>query len=224
MSYAPNPWEPYVPPNSVGGERPSAATPTGLKAICILAIVLGGLGAFGAAMGGVGLAVGQSLQGLFSPPAQPGMDSRMVELQRTMQREMQEVTDRYLPFSIVEIVTHMITALMLLAGGAMTLNKSAAGRLILIWGCTLAIFYVLGQTVLNTVIQLRMLPIVQSFTDGMVEGAGGDAPPDIFPAIMAAAIWAGVAFGGVLAVVKLFFYAFAIVYLRKPHIAARFGS
>ena len=56
-----------------------------------------------------------------------------------MQQEIQAVAQEYTALSAVTVVMHLLTAILLLAGGIMTLKRNQKGTGILTIGCVLAI-------------------------------------------------------------------------------------
>jgi len=223
MSNQPNSWDPYTAPQTADVPVARGPAPTGLKAICIIAIVLGALGLATSCGGVVQLAVGESLQSAFNMPAGPGIDPELARAQQEMQAEIVKIGRQNLPLKIVAAVLHILSALGLLVGGIMTLRLSRTGRSILLAGCGAAILYELLQTVLGVMDQLTMMPIVQKFFDqGMPPGAG-EMPP-AFGQFMAAGVVVGIAFTVIFALVKLAFYLFSVIYLQRKHVVAHFTS
>ena len=85
-----NPLDAYQPPKPVESEAGPVMRKTGrIKAICIIAIVLGCLGLFSALAGTVGLMFGKQIQSAVSPPNQPGVNQEMIRVQEEMQKDLQ---------------------------------------------------------------------------------------------------------------------------------------
>jgi len=199
--------------------RPDAL-PGGLKAICIIVIVLGALGTIAAMVTGVGLVLGQQAQAAFAP--QQDMGAEMRQIQDQMQEEMNAIAAKYRMPSVGAMLLHLLTALMLLIGGVMTLRRKALGRRILLWGCGLSIVYLVVETILNTLMQLQSLPIYQEYGDDLMAEAarqgGGDAAN--MPNFLMIAIFVGLGFAVLLSVAKIVFYLISIFYLRRSQVEA----
>ena len=158
MSDYPTSWDPYTPPQVQQVPVVRGALPTGLKAVCIIAIVLGGLGTLFSCGGLASLAIGPSLQAAFNMPVQPGMDQEAARVQQELQAEIAAIGQDYLPFTIVSVILRLFSGLALLCGGILALKLSAMGRSILLGGCVVAILYELVHGVSSVVVQLRTCP------------------------------------------------------------------
>lgn len=224
MSNTPTSWDPYQAPQTPQMPVAQGPLPTGLKAVCIIAIVLGGLGMLFSCFGAVGLVAGQSMQSAFNMPAPEGVDPEMARAQEDMQTQTAAIARQYLPFSIVSVVLRLFAAIALLLGGILTLKVSAMGRLILLAGCGLAILYELVKSVLGVLVQLQTIPIMQKFMEqGLPQGGPADLPP-VFSKAMLAVMLVGVGVGLFAALVKIVFYIFSVTYLQRTHIVARFTT
>ena len=218
----PSPFDAYQSPPalSVAPEAgPESAPKVGrIKAICIVTIVLGGLGLASALMGAVGLWAGQQMQAAFSMPNQPGVPKRLQDLQRDMQREMQAVQNRFLIANLVLLTGHVIVASGLLAGGIQALRRRPSGRQTLVVACLAAIVFELIRGTVQSYIQVQAMSVMTRFFQAMMDVSMEEAAN--------AAEW--VAWGarvgmviGVLAMIfwilaKVVFYSFTVWYLRKP--------
>jgi hypothetical protein len=224
MSDSPNTWDPYVAPQVPTAVASGAPLPTGLKAVCIIAIILGVGGLFASCLAAVNLAVGPSLQSAFQVPGAENDEQGIVRAQQDMQRQILAASQPFRPGLIVSVLLHVAAALALLFGGILTLKVSATGRLTLLSGCLVAIGYEVLQAVLNVLIQFRTIPLVQDFMErAMPPGGPTNLPPAIGKA-MVVGMFVGLAFALALTLVKIAFYVFSIVYLKKSPIAARFGA
>lgn len=226
MPEFPDSFEPYASPVEVKVPTAVGPLPGGLKAVCIIAIVLACLGGMGSLASGVGLVAGQTLQAAMNP-GQPGPGDGMQQAQQKMQAEVNEISRRYLIPSAAAVILHLLTALLLLAGAIMTLQRKGSGPGMLTFGCASSILYVVGNGILYAVMQLQMIPIMQSFMgDVMAEagkkaGGGGAQPPDMGNFMMIF-IFIGVGIAVLWALVCIIFYLIAIFYVRKPNVRALF--
>lgn len=218
---AASPFDAYQPPPisaappTASGSAPKAGR---IKALCIVVIVLAGLGLASALMGAVGLLVGQQMQGAFTMGNQPGVPKRVQDLQRDMQRGIEAVQNQFLAVNAVLLAAHVIVAAGLLAGGIQSLRRRVPGRKILIAACLSAIAFELIRGTVQAFIQVQLMAVTTHFFQEMMEVSMNQAAE--------AAEW--VAWGaraamvvGVLLMVgwilaKVVFYGVAVWYLRKP--------
>jgi hypothetical protein len=207
---SPKPFDPYTPPQTQGYQPPVKKMSGGAKAVCIIALILGVLGLGQATIGGVGLVVGPRAQQWFNPP-QP--DENLRDLQREMQGEMNAVAERFLPFSIARVLFHLVVAVLLVIGGIIML--SSQNPKILLIGSALAIVFEISRAILQTTIQLQMIPIMTRSFERIGE-MSGDMPGG-FPQYMSYFMYGGLIFGLFFVLAKIVFYAISIVVLRKSN-------
>jgi energy-converting hydrogenase Eha subunit C len=226
--------EAYAPPGQQPVSVSETTLPTGLKAICIIAMILGAIGLLMALASGAQLALGSQMQTAFAPGPGAG-DAQLQELQGQMQEQINTIVARYLPWHVVSALLHAISAVLLLVGSIMTLRRSTTGRQILILACAVSIIYVISNGILEAVVQMQTIPVVQSFMgDAMAEaadkaGGGGDAQQakmaaEMIPKFIMAAVFIGMAFSALFILIKIVFYGVSVFYLRKPHIRAFFPA
>ncbi|MHB0955607.1 MAG: hypothetical protein ACYC6N_04690 [Pirellulaceae bacterium] len=221
--YPTSSWDPYRSPEAESAPTVKGSVPTGLKAICIIAIILGGFGTLISCGGFVSLAVNQSMTFGFRLPQQADMDAQAEQFQEELEREMAAISKEFLPFTVVSVVLHLVAGLLLLIGGILTLRRLGTGRLLLLVGCGVATLYELFQAVLNVVIQTRTLPMVtRSVEMVMQQGGQGQVPPG-FGQMMLVIMYVILGVTLVMVLVKIVFYVVSIVYLKKPAIAALFA-
>lgn len=222
MSDSPKAWDPYQPPPLELAAGPPRLLPTGLKAICIIAIVLGALGTLASFGGLVSLALNQSIIRGFGLPGQSGAGEQAEQLQEELQREVVAIGAKYLPFTAATVILRLVAGLLLLVGGILTLKLASTGRWLLLAGCSVAILYELVGTVLQVVVQTQTLPMVGKSLEAMLQRSGqGQIPPGLGQILLVSMyVMLGVTLVTVL--VKIVFYVVSIVYLKKSTVAARF--
>jgi len=219
-----SPFDAYQPPLAIE-DQPSAGTeatvkPGRIKALCIVLIILGGLGLANALMSAVGLLVGQQIQGAFGLGNQPGVPQRIQDLQRDLQRGLQDVQDRFLVANSIFVASHAVLAGALLTGAIQSLRRRAPGRKILIAACLSAIAFELIRGTVQAFIQVQVMSITTHFFQEMMEISMDEAAE--------AAEWVawgaragmviGVLFAAGWILAKVVFYGFAVWYLRKPSV------
>ncbi len=204
------PFDPYTPPQTQGYEPTAKKMSSGAKAICIIALILGVMGMAKAVLGGVALVVGSQAQQMFSPP-QP--DKRLKEMQKEMQDEMNAIADRFLPFSIARVIFHLIVATLLVVGGIVMLKSNKPTILIAASG--FAIFFEIGRAILDTTVQMQIIPVMSRFMERM--GNMGPDVPDWLPKFTIYFSYGAIAFGLFFVLAKIIFYVISVFVLRKSN-------
>lgn len=213
----------YSPPAENNFVVPPQKTLTaGIKAIAIISIILGAMGAMSVLAACVSLALGSQLQQMFAvpPPAQQqGELQRMQELQDEMTAKANALTQRYMPFLIGRLVIHFPLAIALLVGGITTLTGSVGGRKMLRIACGFGIPFELARAVLDTITQLENAAIMRPYLEQMLEGpgnAGEAAPMEAMSSVLQVAFMAGLIFGLLMVIAKVVFYVISFIKLRIP--------
>lgn len=196
-----------------------------LKTVAIISVVLGGLGLMTNCSSAVFLAAGKQAQAAMMPMSQPGMDAEMLKVQQEMMDAMYGVQEKFWTGLVVLCAVHFVVAVSLLIGGILCLKRSRAGGKVLTVAASLAITYVIGQTIVQGMMQLQQADVMKDYMQQIANAAGGpNPPPPGFGQMMATAtsigIFIGVAFLVVFALVKIGFYLFTILTLKKPYIRA----
>jgi len=231
---AASPYDPYRSPTMPEGSfvaSPTAARPQLLSAVCVICLVMGGLGLMNSFFGAVQVAVGSKLQQAFQPKGANGMPPEMQKAQDDFQAEMLTLDKRYWVQNTVSLSFRFLAAILLLVGGIKALGLNESGRVLLIAACSVALCFELGHAILQSIVNTEMMTAVNSYVEGMLEsmpkGRGG-GPPKGFTQTMQTvtkvSIMAGLAFFYILVLLKAGFYLFAFVYLRKPNIKALFAD
>jgi hypothetical protein len=217
-----NPLDAYQPPKPVESEAGPVMRKTGrIKAICIIAIVLGCLGLFSALAGTVGLMFGKQIQSAVSPPNQPGVNQEMIRVQEEMQKDLQSVQDRFLAINAILVVLLALVAFGLLVGGIQSLRRVPPARKILLGACSAALVYELIRTARDIAIQAQTIPMTLEHTERMM--SAGNGPPGVADFAMTAArvgVVVGILFGAAWVLAKLVFFSISVWYLRKPAVCA----
>ena len=217
-----NPLDAYQPPKPIEGDAGPVVQKTGrIKAICIIAIVLGCLGLFSVLAGTVGLLFGKQIQSAMSPPNQPGVNQEMIRVQKEMQRDLQSIQDRFFGINAVLIVLLALVAFALLVGGIQCLRRVPPARKILLAACSAALVYELLRTIRDVIMQAQTIPMTLEHTERMMSVGGG--PPGVADFAMTAArvgVVVGILFGAAWVLAKLVFFSISVWYLRKPAICA----
>jgi hypothetical protein len=218
----------YQPPPDVSEPTSLPRGPTGrLKAVAIIAIVLGSLGLFSAMAGLAGLVIGSKLQAALTPTAQPGMPDDAVTVQQDMQRELQGVQDRFWVANWGLVSAQFLCTVSLLAGGTLCLKRASAGRVILMLACSLAIAFELIRAVITTMVQMQTMAITTVYMERLMQASGGPGAEQMAGFVAnATKIGAvmGMVFTGALVLVKLIYYSYSVYFLRKEEVVQHFAE
>jgi len=110
----------------------SSARPGWLTVLCVLCMVLGGLGIFNSLLGGFGAAGGKAFQAWVQPKGAPGMPPEMQEAQEKFQNDVAAVQDKFFWAIVPSIGFRFIAATLLLVGGIRALSLKESGRKVLL--------------------------------------------------------------------------------------------
>jgi len=224
--FAPNP---YAAPDM--GYAPPRMTPPGTRPgwytfFCVMAIVLGSLGAANALMGTTGLIFQQSFQQGMQGPPPPGMSQEFIDLQQKMNDEVIGVTKRYFVFLLIIQILLAAVAVGLLIGGIRALSMSRSGAKMLSVMFVVTSIFELGRLVVTIFHQLEVGEVMKKHFGPLMEkmpNQGGGAPPgfaNMMSTIVAASVGFGICFTVVWVIVKLVLYLGGWFYLNKPHVQA----
>ncbi len=213
---------PSLPSESSGSYGvPTARRPGGLTAVCVIALVLGGLGLLGSLMGLASLAGGSRLQqAMTMSPQGPGANE-LAKFQRTMQQRMQAVTDRYRWPSTGFLLVNAGLAACMLAGGIMALNRTPGARTFLMIVLAVAVPFEISRSILNGFMQRDMAAVMSDLLPRVMgasapaNGPNAQATAAVGTMIAKASIILGIAFQLIFSAAKLFYYAIGWFYLRR---------
>jgi hypothetical protein len=215
-------------PSYVSSVPATSGRPGWYTFYCIMAIVLGSLGAANGVIGLPGLFVGQFMQKSFTPPQPanaPQNLQEIQEIQQEMNQELFEVQKRYFWFSLVAIVALLIVGVALLLGGIWALQMKRAGAGFL--GTTFmaaSVFDVL-RLILVLLEQMESSQIARKHLGTMLEKAAPPGQPNPFSGECVSNSIAAF-FGGVVCfmvcwtIFKLWLYLSGWIYFKKPDIQA----
>ena len=206
----------YVPiPKPASSGRPGWYT-----FYCIMAIVLGSLGASNALIGVGGLIVGQYFQGQSAVPANAAQNMKeMIEIQNEMVAEMRSVTDLFFHFLLATHVLHLLVGVALLVAGVRALSMSLAGAKLLGIVFVATSVFDLAKLLVTILVQMETGQIMQKHYGPLLEKAQMPYASSI-SASMGYLIGAGICFSVVWTIFKLWLYLSGWVYFNKPRTQA----
>jgi hypothetical protein len=221
----------YPGDTTAGFEGAPRRRPGGLTAVCIIAIVLGGLGILGALQAFGSVALQGVMQKTFSMPPQPGMTKDFAKVQKAqeeMQTALQDVGHKYLGFTLGAAALNMAISACLLIGGIMLLKMNPKMRTFMIAVFAVAIVYAIANAVVMVRLQTDMGDAMAKTMPKMMVAAGPKNAPGAqegaaFVASFARAwIYVVIGFGLLWALFNVVFYAVGARYLCRPTIRQLF--
>jgi hypothetical protein len=202
--------------------------PGGLVAVCVIAMVLGGLLTCTGLFTSVGLVTSQFLsngqQGLFDGAAEQGKgsDKEALESVQQMQERMRSQQRKWFVPQLAIATIHLLLAVSLVVGGAMGMGLMPAGRSLILTACSIGIGFELLRTAFEIFVQSQSMEAMRDSMQEMAQsGSGAEVPMDQF---MNLGMGFSIAMAACFAVVKLGYYIPAIVYLRRPHVRSLFTA
>ncbi len=179
----------FSPESPYSSGIPHGRRPGGLTAVSVIAIILGGLGLLGSLMTFASLAVGSRLQQALEMSPQGHGRDRSIEVQRTMQKRIQAVSDRYCWPNAAFALANVCLSGGMLAGGIMALNRTARARTLLMAVFSVAILFEISRSIVLAFMQWEMATVMSDLLPRMMErSAPSNGPNAQLPAAMGAAI------------------------------------
>ena len=199
--------------------KPVNRLPAGLKIICIISIVLGVTGGIASLANGLTLATGSQGQANLQQADGPVN----AELMQKMQREMYEHASQYALWQVVLLGLHAISAAGLVVGGIFMLKRRVLCIGLLRLAMLVAILYVIGEVVLQIVIQVETLPIAERYgreimDQAMKQAGSGGAQVGQLPNMLLVGIYVALGMMVVFALVRLAFYLLGEIYLGRSSV------
>jgi hypothetical protein len=214
---------PYRPPTADRELPVYARRPGGLTAVCVLAIILGFL-ALGSAFGttcGVVMNLLGGVGGMFSS----GMGGELEEIQVKMYREVAAFSNQFVVIHVLIILLLVVLGTALLVGGFRSMKLIEAGRRTLVAACSAAILFEIVRCGWMLFEQMQTMAIMRTnlsrITDSLADGAG---PARAMQGIMSVSLYAGVVFAVGWLALKLAYFIFAVIYLRKDSVRRIFDA
>jgi hypothetical protein len=176
----------------------------------------------------VGVVGGKQLQAAFQPAATPGMSPEFQDAHKKLQNDMLGVMQKHWWALLGSLALRFVVALLLLIGGIRALGLVASGRQILLIGCAAALVFELLNAILQSIITIEYMTAMNTFANKMAEAlptqAAADGVAKILPYIMRGSMIVGLAIQIIISLVKIGFYIFSLIYLRKVAIRGLFHS
>jgi hypothetical protein len=204
----------------------SSGQPSGFMAICVIAIILGGMGTLASLMGVIGLIAAPAIQSL-ATARQPGQPQAMHDLNVEMQREIAEVTDHWKPFSFAIVTVHLLVSAGMLLGAIFCIRRNPTGIPLLSYSTMAAIGYEGLNLLMQIVVQMETFPITSRYVQRIMEATpGNNAPPEMgkFMAnAMVAGMWVTIGILVFWTLAKVVFDVIAIRYMSREDVRGKAG-
>jgi hypothetical protein len=227
--------QPGFPGNSSAGfEGAPRQRPGGLTAVCVIAIVLGGLGLCSSLFGLAAIAFQDKIEKFtMQQPQMPTMpqgapngalkqqlemQQKMQKMQKAMQEKTMEVGHRYRGINIGTTLLNLLFAASLLIGGIMAMKLNPAGRTFLVAVFVAVIVFEVVRVGITVSMQLDIAAAMSSaFKD-----VANDQAITVFATAMKFGTYVGMAFGIGLALAQVVFYVIGASYLGRANIRRLF--
>jgi hypothetical protein len=202
-------------------QREAGQRPQNLTFICILSIILGGLGLLTGCFGLVSQAFASQVQKLSAMP--PGANNPAAEAQAKMNEKMLAIGARYKWVTLPLMVLKLFVEGALLIGALLAMGLKAHGRTWLLGGLIAALVLESIHIVPTLMVQSETFAVMRDLMP-LQQGAN-QAPPGA--AQFLNALFSAVGIGSMVIAVgwlaaKAVFYVIGIRYLRKPAVVALF--
>ncbi len=202
--------------------------PGGLTAVCMVALILGGLGLIaGGWIAATNLASNQ-LQQLQQQWTLAGSPPAVRDLQAELNAKTMALANRFRLVNIAFALLQIAVAAALIWGAIHALRLQEKGRKILWAACAVAVVFELGRAVPHVLMQLENMALMEDYMPRLME-ASAPGPQGqqgaAFGAMIArfSMIVGWVVFAGWL-ILKLAFFGVAFMYLGRPKVRALFTS
>ncbi len=192
--------------------------PGGLLAIAIIGIILGSLGGCMGLWGMGSVALQGPLQESQRRMLERSGDNPQIQAQLAAQDEIYEVTRRWMPFTLTHQGLNLIASMVLLAASVLLLRWSGVAPAVFLGAVVANVVVDAAGSILGILVQQDTSEVMQRMMAATASGTPG-APPEMermFEGIMQASSFVGVCFGVGWLLVKLGFYVWGVVYLRRP--------
>lgn len=220
----PSPVNPYSSPQAHGeshGVVAPARLAGGVTAVCVVAIILGGMGVLGSSAGLVSMLAGERMQSMLQGMQGPGIPPEANEVQQRMNESMMALLRRWVPVFLPLYLVNLGVSLLLIVGAIGVLRRTTGGFKLFTWSLWAALAYLVLYTPFNLIYTLENARIAQQFMPEMMRAAGpqGAAPPagaeQLIQTTMTVAMIFSVARIVIWNLAQGIFYLFSVFYLKR---------
>lgn len=192
---------------------PMPEKPTGVTALCVIALALGAMGFFG---GGFNLAM-LMLNPKTDPPVQN--NSKLAELNVEFQKKIEAVAKESRPFQLMLVPVMMATSVLLAGAGAAGLRLQGRAFLQLAFGASFVVDAI--GAVFGIMVQWKTMDIMRWYFKEVAATAKSSAGAET---IIQVGLYTGVFFGVAWLVAKSAIYLWGLVYFSKRSVRDAFAG
>jgi hypothetical protein len=200
--------------------------PNGFTAICVLSIILGGMGTLVSVFGLIALVAAPAIQSL-ATMQQPGQPQALHDLNVKMQKDVAEITDRWKPFSYALVAIHLALSLGILMGAIYSLKRNPTGVPLLLFGMMAAVGYEALNLLMQIVIQTETFPITARYMKDVMEATPGNKAPaemgEFMSNAMTFGMWITIGILVAWTLAKVVFDIITILYIQRKDVQAYIG-
>jgi hypothetical protein len=213
----------------------AAQRPGVLTTLCVLGLVLGGLGVIGAGTGLVALLGQGAIQGMqerqleqFQRQAGPAGE-HMVESQRQMQARLNELQAEWLPLTLSMNGANFFFSVLLVIGAILCLGLKSRGPLVFTIAAGVLMLVDTASAAFGAFMSTKTMEITQEYMTGLLDDPALRQPgqPDFggfMESFMGAASIGAILFAALWWLVKMGYYVWSLRTLRKPDIRGLFSG
>lgn len=196
--------------------------PGKLTAVCVIAILLGGIGLVVALSGVVGMLVPPYTAKQVPNPSTEAQ--KMQDLQLKMQKEIQAVAARWRVYQLGLLTALTVISAGLIAGGALSLGMKPAGAKILSYALPFAIPFDTARGILGLYISNKVAMTTARYMQEMVSISPGKNPPPegLMSGIVQVVSVVVLVVTALWMIGKVCYYVLAALYLKRPHVKRLF--
>ncbi len=201
---------PYSP---VMAHDVTGVRPIGLTVVGVLCTLDGIIGVLLGLMGVVQLFFAQHIANAFTAGSGP-----MMEAQQKMQQQVQTVNDAFFVPNLIGMLALLVLSVVFLVGGIGLLRDRNRARLILRKAMLFAIALEISRLVLQSIIQIKMMPIMEGYVADLTAGAnnqGGSAAMSQFAMI---GVVVGIVMWLIWSMIKVGLLIWGRIYLNRPNV------
>ena len=199
--------------------------PGALTAIVVVGLILGSLGTCGGLTSIVSLVFQDQMQAFSRQMAEMSAQGNptVYEQQLAMQEQMNAVSAEWRPALFSHQIVNLLASFVLLAGAILLLKWKPSGPEIFTAGAVVSILADGGGGVITVLYQLEISTVLQEYMTRLASDPALAGAERSMSAIGTASTRAGMFFGVAWVAIKLGFYGYGIVTLRKPEVRKLFG-
>lgn len=200
--------------------------PGGLLAVAMVGIILGALGVCGGCFSAVAQLFQDDLQEFNRAmlEAQPNQTQEMLDRQERLQERIEGVTAPLMPALVAHQVLNLLASFALLLGSIFLLKWKPNGPKIFFGAVIASLVIEIPGALLGVWVGWQTMDVMSDYTTGMNDPVLGPDGERAMGAVMDASTTVGLIVSILWIVLKLGYYAYSAIYVRKPDVRALFTA